>query len=229
MSPGCEESATATVLSSFFRRLEEFGAVVKIVLCEARMGIEITIRNGTEQRVLLDFGRTPPRVFVDRTTHGAQVRVAADAVTLHDVLLGRVHAAVAVGRRQLLLRGSIADLTHLIPLFDLSPILYREHLADLGVAGFARPISAKKENLMQEDASDRAVPVRKAPAFQKILFRSLNGAAYALGYLMGTLRHRVFTNLSLFEILSAMSRGLEAATPRKNRDESGPGSAGRFR
>jgi hypothetical protein len=205
----------SVVLTSFFRRMETFDAIVRVMLSDARIGVDMTFRGVPEQKVLLDFTSVPARVLVNDATRSGQVRVAVDAEIMHEVLLGRLHGAVAAGRRQMLLRGSIADLAHLIPLFDFSPLLYREHLADLGLNGFARrtgPAPAK-EMVMQGNTPVVPVPSRNVSRLQKLLFAGLNKGAYALGYLMGTLRHRFLENLSLFEMLSAMSRGMEAATP----------------
>jgi hypothetical protein len=214
MTGECDLPRSA-VLTSFFRRMETFDAIVRVILSDARIGVDMTFRGVPEQKVLLDFTSVPARVLVNDTTRSGQIRVAVDAEIMHEILLGQLHGAVAAGRRQMLLRGSIADLAHMIPLFDFSPMLYREHLADLGLNGFARRSGSApaKEMVMQGNTPVVPVPSRNVSRLQKLLFAVLNKGAYALGYLMGTLRHRLFENLSLFDMLSAMSRGMEAATP----------------
>ena len=59
---------------------------------------------------------------------------------------------------------------------------------------------------------------RAAVHLERGLARAVNGLAYAVGWCVGKLRYAVFENLSLFEVLNAMSRGLDAATPKQLKD-----------
>ena len=45
------------------------------------------------------------------------------------------------------------------------------------------------------------------------MVRMIERAAYAAGYGVGLLRHRYLQNLSLFEVMAAMARGVTAAAP----------------
>ena len=147
------------VLASFFKRLEAIGAVVRGALSDAPISAEMVFRGPSEQKVCLDLTTLPLRVFLNDSAHRGRVSVAVDADVMHEVLLGRLHGAIAVGRRQMLLRGSISDLAQLIPLFDISPALYREHLADLGVDGLGRRTgpTVKEELIMQSEAREDSV------------------------------------------------------------------------
>ena len=65
------------------------------------------------------------------------------------------------------------------------------------------------------------IPLVSLSGFEKATFGALNGVSFALGYLVGLVRYRVFKKLNLFDVLSAMSRGLAAAAPQgklKNRN-----------
>ena len=207
------------VLASFFERLETIGAVLGAALSNARVSAEMVFRGPSEQKVHLDVSGSRVRVLVDDNAHKGHTSLAVDSDVMHEVLLGRLHGAIAVGRRQMLLRGSISDLAHLIPLFDISPALYREHLADLGVDGLGRRTgpTVTKELIMQSEAREESVLERPLSGVERILFAGLNHSAYLLGYLMGAIRYRLFENLSLFDLLAAMSRGLDAATPREKK------------
>ena len=57
------------------------------------------------------------------------------------------------------------------------------------------------------------IPLVRTSAVERAVFGCLRGTSYALGYLVGLLRYRVFQKLDLFDVLSAMSRGLAAAAP----------------
>ena len=55
---------------------------------------------------------------------------------------------------------------------------------------------------------------------EKITFAVMNGLSYAMGYMVGVMRYRVFKNMNLFQVLSSMSSGLAAASPKTD-----PGTA----
>ena len=53
-------------------------------------------------------------------------------------------------------------------------------------------------------------------AFGLVAVSLLSGVRIDLmGYLVGAIRYHVFEKLCIFDVLSAMSKGLEAATPKK--------------
>jgi len=209
------------VLASFFRRLGGMEALNRVILSGARISAHLTFRGDPPAAVLLDFSRTPARILVeggDRPGVGT-IRMAARAEIMHEVLLDRMPPAVAMSRREMLLRGSAYHIGRFVPLFEFGPVLYREHLIDLGLSGPARPGArrAGKEEAMHPPPAPQeapALPVRLS-ALEKVLFRAMNRMSYALGYGMGVLRYRLLKNLNLFRILSSMSRGLAAAMPRE--------------
>jgi hypothetical protein len=57
------------------------------------------------------------------------------------------------------------------------------------------------------------IPLVEMSGLERFGAKAVNGLAYGLGYAVGLLRYRLFKKLSLFGVLSEMSRGLEAATP----------------
>ena len=204
------------LLASLFKRLETIEAILRIILSEAKISALLTFRGEPEKRVLLDYSKSPALVLVDSRARTANIFVTINGDVMHEVFLGRMHAGKALGRRELLLRGSAVDLAKFIPLFDFAPLLYREHLADIGLNGFARPsgIAPAKESVMNGRIfNGDPIPLTRHSAFERLVIRFFNGAAYLAGYLVGTVRHRLFTKLSLFEVLSSMSRGLTAAAP----------------
>jgi len=214
----------ATLIASFFPRLVTLEAVVRIVLNEARISSLIELRGERPRKILLDFASSPARVILDDDTRPGDISMTIEAGRLHQILLGAEAPGLALGRREMLLRGSASGFARFIPLFDFGPLLYREHLADLGVAGFARSpsaLSSGTEEAMSEERSFNgdAIPVRRLNGFERALGRTINAAAWALGWCVGKLRFAVFENLSLFELMSSMSRGLEAAAPKRLQDK----------
>ncbi len=209
---------TTVILASFFKRLVGLEEIVRIVMSHHRMSALFTFRGTPEKKVLMDFSKSPAQVSVDNGAVSGTVYATIRGDVMHEVFLDRLKPGVAVGRRELLLRGRVMDFSKIIPLFDVAPVLYREHLADIGYQGYIRPAgkALSKEEIMGEKAfKGEAIPLVQMSAPDKFVAKVVGGLAYGLGYLVGLLRYRAFKNLSLFGVLSQMSRGLEAATPRE--------------
>lgn len=209
---------TTVILASFFKRLEGLEEIVRIVMSHHRMSALFTFRGKPEMKVLMDFSRSPAQVSIDNGAASGSVYATIRGEVMHEVLLDRMKPGVAVGRRELLLRGRVMDFSKIIPLFDVAPVLYREHLADIGHRGYARPagkVLSKEEIMGEEMFKGEAIPLFQTSALDRFVARVVGGLAYGLGYLAGLLRYRLFKNLSLFGVLSQMSRGLEKATPQE--------------
>ncbi|MEW6441566.1 MAG: hypothetical protein AB1640_11590 [bacterium] len=214
-------------LASFFDRLISIESIIRIVVSQARLAASFTFRGEPSKKVLLDLSADPARVTLDGEARGGQISITIEGAIMHDILLGRVKPGLALGRRELLLRGSAMDLSKFIPLFDFGPVLYREHLADAGYGRFARrQASALPKETPMSGQTSKGGPVRlvELSGFEKAFFKAVNGIAYGVGYLVGLLRYRVFEKMSLFEVLGAMSRGLDAASPKELREGRGQGS-----
>jgi hypothetical protein len=217
------EVPTSVMVASFLKRLEAIEAIVRVVLSDARVSAFYRLRGHVQRTVLMDFAGSPARVTVNGQNETAHIYVTIDAGIMHDILVGRVKPGVAVGRREMLLRGSAIDLAKFIPLFDLAPVLYSEHLADIGHNGFIRGSgdAPLREVVMTGQAVEgKAINRRQSSRLERAIFGMTKGVAYAMGYVVGFMRYRLFENMSLFEALEAMSRGIEAAKPRtaKNGD-----------
>lgn len=213
------------VLASFFKRLETIEAMLRIIVSEAKIRALLTFRGDPERKVLLDFAHAPARVVLGGEARDADLNVTIRGEVMHDILCGRISAGQALGQRELLLRGSASHLASLIPLFDFGPVLYREYLEKLG-SGLSSPqpdSKMSKERAMESRTfNGDPIPLVSLSGFEKAMFATLNGASYALGYLVGLLRYRVFEKLDLFEVLSAMSRGLAAAAPEERLESRSP-------
>lgn len=204
-------------LASFFHRLATIDRIARVIVSDAELSGRLTFRGKPSRSVRLEFTSAPLRVVDDDgALHKADVEMAMDAAVAHEVLLGRLAPGEAFGRRQMLLRGSAAQLARLIPLFDFAPALYREHLADIGWEGFERrsgwaPLREINMATSPSYAHPALVPER-APAVQ-IACRAMESVAYGLGFAIGVMRHRIMPDLDLFDVLAAASRGISDALP----------------
>jgi hypothetical protein len=215
MSPSTTPEATV-VISSFFSRLEPLEEIVRVFMSQARMSALFTFRGNTDAKVLLDLSKSPAVVTVGNGARSGDVYMTIDGGVMHDIFLERMKPGVALGRREMLLRGPVKDLSKILPLFSIAPMLYREHLADIGYNGYARQPgkSLSKEELMNGQVlKGEAIPLVELSGPEKVGTKLINGFAYGLGYVVGLVRYRLFKKLSLFGVLTAMSKGLEKATP----------------
>jgi len=215
MTPSTTPESTV-VLSSFFRRLEPLEGIVRVFMSQARMSALFTFRGTTDSKVLLDFSKSPAVVAVDNGARSGDVYITINGGVMHDIFLERLKPGVALGRREMLLRGTVMDLSKVLPLFAISPMLYREHLSDIGYNGYARQPgkSLSQEELMNGQVfKGEAIPLVQLSGPEKVGTKLINGLAYGIGYVVGFVRYRLFKKLSLFGVLSAMSNGLVAATP----------------
>jgi hypothetical protein len=213
------------MLASFFKRLEAIDAILRVIVSEAKIRAALTLRGNPERRVLLDFSSGPARVTLDEQAKEADVSIAIRGEVMHEILCGRMSAGRALGERELLLRGSSSNLARLIPLFDFGPVLYREHLEKPVLTGSSTPSDSRKteEKLMERTTFEgKPIPLVSLSSFEKLMFGALNAISYSLGYLVGLLRYRVFEKLNLFDVLSAMSRGLAAASPQARLESGNP-------
>ena len=210
-------------LTSFFTRLRSLEPVLRIILHDAPLSADLSFRGTPSRQVLLDFSRHPARIVLDQPGGVGRIRVAVPSAVMHQILLGRLTAGEALGQRQLLLRGAPSDLAHFVPLFDFAPLLYRDHLSDLGVRGFARRRdgAVEREETMKatQSGQERSGPWLW-PSGEAALVRMVERAAYAAGYGMAVLRHRYLQKLSMFEVMAAMARGVTAAAPPVEPDRS---------
>jgi hypothetical protein len=216
MTPSATPEASV-VLSSFFSRLEPMEQIVRVFMSQARMSVLFTFRGETEKKVLLDFTKSPASVSVDKGAKSGDVYVTINGDIMHDVFLSKITPGVALGRREMLVRGPVKDLSYVMPLFSIAPMLYREHLGDIGYNGYARQSgkSLSEEELMSGHVfKGDPIPLVELSRAEKAGTKLVNGLAYGLGYAVGIVRYRLFKKLSLFGVLAAMSKGLEKATPR---------------
>ena len=208
----------AVIIASFFKRLITMDEIIRVILKRANLSAAFTFRGDPQKIVLFDFSKPDASVEIDKTTHTAHIHMVIDAEAMHDILLGNMKPGLALGQRRMLLRGSAMNLAKFIPLFDFSPAIYREHLADTGYHGYIRKkgTAPLKEAVMSAKIfKGDPIPLTNYTLTEKIMIKLINRFAYMMGYLVGVMRHRVIEKLSIFDVLSAMSKGLEAATPKK--------------
>lgn len=199
-------------LVAFFQRLGSLEPILRIILHDASMSAELTFRGAEERTVLLDFTRRPARISAGRPREPGQIRVTIDGAVMHEVMIGRLSPGEALGRRQLLLRGAPSALARFIPLLDFAPLLYRDHVAHSG-AGVGAGAAVEEDPMDGSTGRQGPLVRRLARQTERALERLVGELAYGVGYGMGQLRYRFLRQLSLFEVLSAMARGVEAASP----------------
>lgn len=213
----------AVLLLTFLQRFDDLEAIVRIITSGARLSALLTFRGEPMKRVLMDLSTSPMRIDVDDGDGGlggrGDIWVTIDDERMHEVFLGSLAPGKALGRRQMLLRGSAAYLAKFIPLFDFAPVLYREHLADLG---WPRQILTSPERDTMNAEQNETISTRRSSSQpERWAQTALSGVAFGAGYTIGVLRFRVLKELSLFDLLTSLSQGLEAATPAELKERAG--------
>ena len=214
-------------LVGFFQRLSTIDSVMREIVSHVQISMVMIFRDERERRIALELRKRPMRVWVDDPLKEGQIEVRIRAEVMDEILRGHLHAAVAIGRRELLLRGSPSLFAKVIPLFDFAPMLYREHLAELEKQ--PKPVEGnntdREESQMSEQTVSEEVPLAmKRSFFGRMLGGFVGALAYVIGYVLGFMRFRVFKSLSIFDALSGMSKGLEAATPKALKEPPKDGS-----
>lgn len=202
----------AEMVASFFARLDRLDNVVRVIVSEAPLRARFTIRSDRDRTVLLDLTGPRARTVLDDDSLASDIVVTMTAEAWHAVLSGALKPGEALGRREMLLRGSAAHLASFIPLFDFAPMLYREH---------RREAAGAREVAMNDDSNvPHARRWLQARSARDKLYNAANEAAFALGWGLGMARRR-FDRLSLFALLEAMSKGMEAASRTERNDAHG--------
>ena len=207
---------STVMLASFYKRLTVIEPAIRVVISEAELSALLTFRGEPETKALLDYSCYPARVVVDDETRTANVIMTINGDVMHEIMSDRMKPVTALARREMLLRGSASDLAKFIQLLEFGPLLYDEYLADLGLDGYARYKGApqlNKEDIMGETYKGDAIPIVKYSFFEKLFIGVIDKICYAAGYVLGVLRYRVLKKLSIFNVLSALGKGLEAARP----------------
>lgn len=202
MSRSCEAAESA---SSFFERLDSMSPWVRLLLGQGPLSVALDIRAEPVCRILIDATSDRVRITKMTTATPTALRVAADASVWVDVLSGRVAPGEAYGRRELLLRGSASDLARLIPLLELAPPLFRDHLS-------ARIPSSQEAPVMTTNRRSVASLLDKPrSALGRLASTGLHRAAFWTGYSLGRLRRGGLDRAALMELLTSAAQGWERA------------------
>ena len=124
---------------SFLHHLPGLSGLLRKLAGRSRMHLAVEVL-GSGARVLVDLGADPVRVTTGGAGLKADVRLAATADDLHEVLLGRLGIMECFGQRRLLFAGGMSKLMLLFPILELVSPLYAEHIAASQPAGVPGPV-----------------------------------------------------------------------------------------
>ena len=199
-------------LLSFFEKLPHAETVLREFTSESDCPTLFRFHGATNWNLLLDLGQHPIKVRTGVHDDDGRATIKIDSETMHRIFLGEIKPGLCFGRREMLLKGSPSDFARLIPLFDFTPVLYRDHLAAIG---FQDPRSSQdQEATSMPNAIQKHDPRSE---FEKFFQAILHALAYWLGFALGWIRNKLFKNLRLFEVLASLSQGLEDATPKEDK------------
>lgn len=192
---------------TFFEGLNELSPLIRFLLGAGPLTASLQVRGESPAWLLLDATRDPVRITRHQGQAPSTVKAAATAQVWADILSGRVAPGAAFGRRELLLRGSASELARLIPLLELAPPLFRDHVSNpAGSVMEAQAMSSTRKTILSSIAAPRAQLARVAAT-------GLRRAAYWTGYSLGTLQRRGIARERLLDLLASAARGWERAVP----------------
>ena len=194
-----------SLVVDFFERLSGMDPVIRAVAPTQSVQVLFTIRGEQNRTIRLDLTRNPIDIIVDGQDRTAEVMVTMSSTVMHAILTREMTAGEAYGQRELLLRGSIADLVRVLPLIDFAPEMYIDHMQ----------FTEHKMERFQDTAQTSMDSRRRDRVLQTIV----ESGAWGMGFAVGRFRQRFPRGPTVLEILMAMSDGLRAA----NRNEQASG------
>ena len=190
MSKGDVPGAQVETILSFLARLRSLGG---LLLALAGRPLQLVIELRQEGRkVLLDLSEKGVKVVEGGTSLDAPAGMAATKEDLHQVLLGRMSITDGMETRRLLLRGGLYHHMAFVPVLDVAPALYEEHLL----------LAAAAEDTRGEGGEGR-VSTPEPGGSPGLLTRLLGVFAYLGGRVVGRLPRSL-----LIAAFRAMARGL---------------------
>jgi hypothetical protein len=183
-----------SLIVDFFERLQGMDPIIRAVAPTQTVQVLFTLRGDDATRTIrLDLTKNPFGVIVDGQDRMAEVMVTMSSEVMHAILTRKMTAGEAYGQRELLLRGSIADLVRVLPLIDFAPEMYIDHME------FRMERFKDSETRLESRRRDR------------VLQTIIESAAWGTGFAVGRFRRRFPRGPTVLEILMAMSDGLQTA------------------
>ncbi len=181
--------------ASFLERLGRLGPLLRAALGPERLRARFTVRSSPPEHVVLDMHAARPATERAERAHAEDVVVAAAPDVWNALLSGAIRPGAAFGRRELLVRGTMAHLVFFLPLFDLAPALFVEYTGRRNGEG----------------------RMKRPGLFQRAVIAVVGAAAWLGGYLVAVIRYRVAPRLDLLDVLERLQSGAMRGTPKKLR------------
>ncbi|MBT3220703.1 MAG: hypothetical protein HN348_16575 [Proteobacteria bacterium] len=186
-----------SLIVDFFEHLQGMDPIIRAVAPTQTVQVLFTLRgDGVARTIRLDLTKNPFDVIVDGQDRMAEVMVIMSSEVMHAILTRKMTAGEAYGQRELLLRGSIADLVRVLPLIDFAPEMYIDHM------------QFRENKMARFKDSETSLESRRR---DRVLETIVESAAWGMGFAVGRFRRRFPRGPTVLEILMAMSDGLQSA------------------
>jgi len=185
------------VIGGFLRTFPRMDPLMREAVGQKKMVLKLELAD-PNLLAEIDFRQFPVEVRFGTNPEGT-IAMTASADHFHQLLLGILPIGPAVNNKQILLRGSVANLMAGVPLFYLAPAIYPFFLESIGRKDLILPGPRPRLHgeIRSEDTMTRIVSV----------------LAFLAGYSLGFLKKHLAPKLDLVAALESMGKGLLSATP----------------
>ncbi len=189
------QADTERTLTEFFEQFPTISGMLQAILADEPLLVMEFRPSGTT--LALDFSADPVRVTVNPAGTRGTVTMSATADVMRDLMLGTQAAAELLGDRQLMLRGGMYGMTKMLPLLQLSPPLFCDHL-----------VTRVENDEEGEGGVRRKLTARGRRFAASVTERPWCAMAFIAGLGLGRLERS-----ELQRALAAMARGMERTSP----------------
>lgn len=194
-----DEADIKQVIGGFLEKFQKIDPLIKELSRNTPMQLKLELREpGFDAEI--DLARKPTEIRIGSTAFGT-VGMSGPADNFHLLLLGNLNIATAVNRKMLLIRGSLAKLIKVVPLFYVAPAIYPSYLESIG----------RKDLIIKGDRPILFVPAPSEDNMTKII----SVIAYIAGYAIGFIKKHISPKLDIVTALESMGKGLMKATGKK--------------
>ena len=117
-------------IGGFLRTFPRMDPLMREAVGDKGMTLKLELSD-PELSAEIDFSKFPLEIRVG-TDAGGTIAMTTSADHFHQLLLGILAIGPAVNNKQILLRGSVANLMSGVPLFYLAPTIYPFYLESIG-------------------------------------------------------------------------------------------------
>lgn len=184
------------VIGGFLRIFPKMEPLMREAIGHKKMALKLELSD-PDLTAEIDFTRSPLEIRFKTKAEGA-IALTTTADHFHRLLLGILPIGPGVNHKQILIRGSVANLMSGVALFYLAPTIYPFFLESIGRKDLILP--------------GKRPPLHGEKILEDKMTKIVSPLAFLLGYALGLLKKHLAKNLDIVAALESMGKGLISAT-----------------